>query len=836
MIDDDNPEDQYENQSEEEEIKDEVKEEDNEENKNEELICRFCQCEGTDDNKLVHPCKCKGSVKWVHEECLRTWLRQSHKVQCELCGYKYVFKRGYGDEFDEKPPKLSITDFLLDLSNRAWTGFLKYSKMALIGFSFIFRLYFSIWVNHLFLDGSFSMYLPENVTSIDMHILDPFNPFITEEEELAAIANNNDDQQIIDVEDVFYAFIAYIFVGLLLNIPYSLFSAIFPQEYKVHIPLLNELEVLRRDLEQEITVKKTIQFTIYSVLFKGLTSGILICFPYMFGSTLLNFLNFASFGTIPSKQDVLTDPDIGGGIFARLLIMFIGYLLFFALFMTSHTLNKNSNSHSNNSDAAVNIIDNTNEQVNNNELNNVNANINVNEQRQRQNAERAILKNLSTVFRYVFIFSMLAIVIPLIGGLTEKALNPLYCDPFGNIPHPSGFKYIVVELVSLHSSGESYFIGTLVYLAACTQNAGARLLDLFARALSNWSFAILSSVVLALFNIFFALSSAVSCTLTFNLWNPDFLPLRGGAIVDANIKFDADTTFLPYYTSISQALYYVPLCTFFSITFWPLTKLLFRNQGNRRVSLVLRGMLLSVLHFVFLVSITGPFTYVLATLYRDYVPEDEDELLGIKRFIFILGIVAFGLVSLCKKLISLLAGIHNLIELLKTIFRGVFGTCYHILVNIVLTIVLMITSGISIYMIVSTIYKPSKQQNIILNDNAISIGLSYLFLVLNVNRFIYTFRGGDETGIFHNVGKILRRHCSFWVRVFLSSVAIRNILGSLPFRNDALKYIVEKRYILSAAVVLLGTGIEKVVTWVKSKYTLARDRRYARVAIRNYEE
>jgi E3 ubiquitin-protein ligase DOA10 len=38
---------------------------------------------------LVYPCKCQGSVRYVHEECLKTWIVAQHKdiftAKCELC-------------------------------------------------------------------------------------------------------------------------------------------------------------------------------------------------------------------------------------------------------------------------------------------------------------------------------------------------------------------------------------------------------------------------------------------------------------------------------------------------------------------------------------------------------------------------------------------------------------------------------------------------------------------------------------------------------------------------------------------------------------------------------
>lgn len=36
--------------------------------------CRICLDEGeTEDNPFITPCKCSGSMKFIHLECLREW-------------------------------------------------------------------------------------------------------------------------------------------------------------------------------------------------------------------------------------------------------------------------------------------------------------------------------------------------------------------------------------------------------------------------------------------------------------------------------------------------------------------------------------------------------------------------------------------------------------------------------------------------------------------------------------------------------------------------------------------------------------------------------------------
>lgn len=47
------------------------------------IICRICHSCG--DEKLIAPCRCSGSSRYVHASCLVTWFKKSVKHQCELC-------------------------------------------------------------------------------------------------------------------------------------------------------------------------------------------------------------------------------------------------------------------------------------------------------------------------------------------------------------------------------------------------------------------------------------------------------------------------------------------------------------------------------------------------------------------------------------------------------------------------------------------------------------------------------------------------------------------------------------------------------------------------------
>lgn len=57
-------------------------------------LCRICLESESSDNLLIHPCKCTGSVRHVHESCLKAWLSSRDQdltlAQCELCRTPFV--------------------------------------------------------------------------------------------------------------------------------------------------------------------------------------------------------------------------------------------------------------------------------------------------------------------------------------------------------------------------------------------------------------------------------------------------------------------------------------------------------------------------------------------------------------------------------------------------------------------------------------------------------------------------------------------------------------------------------------------------------------------------
>ena len=69
------------------------------EEEEEELECRICRGEG---GALYVPCKCSGSIRHVHEDCLVRWLEHSGSDRCELCGFVFRFDPVYAEDAPER--------------------------------------------------------------------------------------------------------------------------------------------------------------------------------------------------------------------------------------------------------------------------------------------------------------------------------------------------------------------------------------------------------------------------------------------------------------------------------------------------------------------------------------------------------------------------------------------------------------------------------------------------------------------------------------------------------------------------------------------------------------
>ncbi|KAF9214791.1 hypothetical protein BGZ59_002964 [Podila verticillata] len=110
----------------------------------EEEICRVCRSEGTPEHPLFHPCKCSGSIKHVHQECLLRWLEHSNKKHCELCKHDFVFTPVYSPEMPDVIPKTVLIKRAVDKLAKGIRFILRGFLVATIWLVLV--PYFTVWV------------------------------------------------------------------------------------------------------------------------------------------------------------------------------------------------------------------------------------------------------------------------------------------------------------------------------------------------------------------------------------------------------------------------------------------------------------------------------------------------------------------------------------------------------------------------------------------------------------------------------------------------------------------------------------------------------------------
>lgn len=125
-------------------------------------ICRICRGEGTSSEPLFYPCKCSGSIKYVHQDCLMEWLSHSQKKYCELCKTSYRFTKLYAPDM---PQSLPVHIFLEHMTKYLLRNVLVWLRAAVAISVWIFWLpyfmrtvwSFMFWVSDEGLTGNSSL-------------------------------------------------------------------------------------------------------------------------------------------------------------------------------------------------------------------------------------------------------------------------------------------------------------------------------------------------------------------------------------------------------------------------------------------------------------------------------------------------------------------------------------------------------------------------------------------------------------------------------------------------------------------------------------------------------
>ncbi|KAJ8095074.1 hypothetical protein PM082_010293 [Marasmius tenuissimus] len=116
--------------------------------------CRICSAPAEPDQPLFHPCKCSGTIRYIHQDCLTTWLSHSKKKTCDVCKHPYSFTKVYAPDMPSTLPPFLMMRQLAKQSFFAIIFGLRAFVVAIIWLAIVplitvwsWRMYFSLGDN-----------------------------------------------------------------------------------------------------------------------------------------------------------------------------------------------------------------------------------------------------------------------------------------------------------------------------------------------------------------------------------------------------------------------------------------------------------------------------------------------------------------------------------------------------------------------------------------------------------------------------------------------------------------------------------------------------------------
>ncbi|KAK9237104.1 hypothetical protein V1525DRAFT_443315 [Lipomyces kononenkoae] len=153
--------------------------------------CRICRGEGTPEEPLYHPCKCSGSIKYVHQDCLMEWLQHSQRKQsCELCKTPFKFTKLYSPDMPSHIPPLL---FLSKIVSHIRTSIMLYLRLMLVCFVWLgwlplstrYAVRFYFWVS----DEMFDLQQNDTLAVLPDGFIEPAAASIPEPTAVPALSN-----------------------------------------------------------------------------------------------------------------------------------------------------------------------------------------------------------------------------------------------------------------------------------------------------------------------------------------------------------------------------------------------------------------------------------------------------------------------------------------------------------------------------------------------------------------------------------------------------------------------------------------------------------------------
>ncbi|KAJ7095466.1 hypothetical protein C8R43DRAFT_907918 [Mycena crocata] len=113
--------------------------------------CRICSAPAEVEQPLFYPCKCSGTIRYIHQDCLTTWLAHSKKKTCDVCKHPYSFTKVYATDMPTRLPPVLLLRRVAQQSFFAMIFALRAVAVAIIWLAVLpwvtvmtWRMYFSM--------------------------------------------------------------------------------------------------------------------------------------------------------------------------------------------------------------------------------------------------------------------------------------------------------------------------------------------------------------------------------------------------------------------------------------------------------------------------------------------------------------------------------------------------------------------------------------------------------------------------------------------------------------------------------------------------------------------
>ncbi|ADM11683.1 SSM4 protein [Encephalitozoon intestinalis ATCC 50506] len=83
--------------------------------------CKICHTGDVRGDELCSPCRCSGTIKYIHKECLMSWMECSKIKRCDICHYEYKFRDIYKPDTPQVLPLSVLIKGVAGIGQRVGT-------------------------------------------------------------------------------------------------------------------------------------------------------------------------------------------------------------------------------------------------------------------------------------------------------------------------------------------------------------------------------------------------------------------------------------------------------------------------------------------------------------------------------------------------------------------------------------------------------------------------------------------------------------------------------------------------------------------------------------------